>query len=238
MKAIILAGGKGTRLKPLTDDLPKPMVKIINKPLLEYIVMQLKGFGFTEIALSLGYRSECIRSYFGDGKKFGVKLRYYVEEMPLGTAGAVKNCADFIGNEDVLVVSGDAFTDADLSSFFYFHKYKKALVTLALKRVSDPTGFGVVRLDRKNRVTRFVEKPTKTSETLVNMGIYALNPRVLQYIPDGPFDFGRQLFPRLVGKIHGIETSCYWSDIGTLSSYYSTNKFVAESPLLGKYFMQ
>ncbi|HPD02706.1 MAG TPA: nucleotidyltransferase family protein [Eubacteriales bacterium] len=229
MKVIILAGGAGTRLKPLTNDKPKPMVNIINKPLLEYSINHLKNQGFTDIALTLGYRAEYIKSYFGDGRDFGVCLTYFIETVPLGTAGGVKAASSFIDG-DFLVLSGDAFTDINLEAFSYFHKAKGGLATLALKEVENPEGFGVVRIDRAKKITSFIEKPANSEDKLVNTGMYAFKPEILKFIPGGFYDFGKNLFPRLVGRMFGYPTSNYWNDIGTLSAYYKTNQYVAERP--------
>jgi len=228
MKAVIMAGGFGTRLKPLTNELPKPMVLMINKPLLEYIVLQLKNNGFTDIAMTLGYKPEVIMDYFGNGKKFGVKIKYYIEETPLGTAGGIKAVSDFI-DDDFLVISGDAFSDVDLKDFMERHKNNDAIGSLVLREMDDVTGFGVVKADAKGKIIEFLEKPEKPVEKLVNTGIYAFKKEVLDIIPDGFYDFGRQLFPRLVGQIYGYTTKSYWNDVGTLKAYYTTNLYIVEN---------
>ena len=228
MKAVILPGGKGERLKPLTDNMPKPMVSIITKPIIEFIILRLRECGFYDIAITLGYRGDDIKNHLGDGKDLGVKISYYVEESPLGTAGGVKNARDFL-TEDFLVVSGDAFTELDFKEFFLYHKQKGAIATLAVKEVDDIKGFGVVKTDTDGRIIEFLEKPESSAIKTVNTGIYAMKPDIIELIPDGFFDFGKNLFPTLVGSIYAYKTDSYWSDIGTLESYYGTNAYVAKN---------
>ncbi|MDR1940138.1 MAG: nucleotidyltransferase family protein [Clostridiales bacterium] len=227
MKAIIMAGGLGTRLRPLTNELPKPMVPIIDKPIMLYIVDLLRSYGFTDIGVTLNYKPDSIISYFRDGSQFGVRLTYFIESSPLGTAGSVKNAADFL-SEDFLVMSGDSFTNIDLDELRAFHFKKNALFTLACKYYENTSGFGVLQKERGGKITGFVEKPEGTAAGLVNTGIYMINKTVLRLIPDGYYDFGKNLLPRLVGNgLYARETDGYWSDIGSLPSYYSANYFVA-----------
>ncbi|MDR2091439.1 MAG: nucleotidyltransferase family protein [Clostridiales bacterium] len=229
MKAIIMAGGLGTRLRPLTNEIPKPMVPIIDRPILQYIVELLREYDFTEIAVALNYRPEIIIDYFKDGAAFGVRLEYFVESEALGTAGCVKNAGDFLG-DDFLVMSGDSFTDIDLNEFKEFHFRKNALFSLACKQADDTSGFGVLRAAKDGKILEFIEKPEGGRPGLVNTGIYMINRRVLELVPDGFYDFGKDLLPRLVGNgLFAYKTSRYWSDIGSLPSYYSTNRFVAEN---------
>jgi NDP-sugar pyrophosphorylase family protein len=229
MKAIIMAGGLGTRLRPLTNEIPKPMVPIIDKPILQYIIELLRAYDFTEIALALNYKPEIIIDYFKDGAALGVRLKYFVESAPLGTAGCVKNAADFLG-DDFLVMSGDSFTDVDLGELKDFHFRKNALFSLICKRMENTSGFGVLRLSRDGQISDFIEKPEGSGAGLVNTGIYMINKRVLELVPDGFYDFGKHLLPRLVGNgLFAYKTQRYWSDVGNLPSYYSTNRFVAEN---------
>ncbi|HOO22979.1 MAG TPA: nucleotidyltransferase family protein [Clostridia bacterium] len=227
MKAVIMSGGKGTRLYPLTRDIPKPMVKIIDKPVLEHIILHLKKHNITEIALTLGYKAESIIAYFGDGSAWGVKLVYYVEDEPLGTAGSVKRTANFVG-DDFVVMSGDAYCETDISRAIRFHKAKNSLFTLVAQPKENPAGLGVLELDENNLVTSFIEKPDTTKPALINTGIYIINKQILSLIPEGFYDFGRQLIPRLVGEVYAYVDYGYWSDIGTLESYYATNLKVAK----------
>jgi NDP-sugar pyrophosphorylase family protein len=231
MQAIIMAGGSGSRLRPLTNDIPKPMVPIIDRPVLELIIRHLKKHNITDIAMTLGYKADIIKSAYGDGSKFGVNIRYYVEDKPLGTAGGVKNASDFIKGE-FIVISGDAVTDIDIKEMYEFHKDKGALITLACKELEDVTGMGVLKVDEDGKVIEFMEKPEHTEEKLVNTGIYIMEKRALELIPDGFYDFGRNLLPSLQSGLYAYETHNFWSDIGTLASYYMTNHFVASNPNL------
>lgn len=221
MNAVIMAGGFGTRLKPLTDNLCKPMMPIVGKPILEYTVELLVRHGVDDIAMTLNYRPFDIIDYFGDGSSWGVNIRYVVEDEPLGTAGSVKNAKPM--GDDFIVISGDAFTDINLTELLSFHRSSDALVTMAVKRVENPLGFGVVET-QGSRIVRFKEKPIDApSGSLVNTGIYAIKREVLDLIPNGFYDFSKQLFPEIIGHIAAFETDAYWSDIGTLENYYLTN---------------
>lgn len=227
MRAIIMAGGRGTRLMPLTKNLPKPMIKLIDKPVLEYILTLLKSHGITEAAMTLGYMSEAIENYFGDGKKFGVNLTYFVENKPLGTAGGVKNARSFVKG-DFLVISGDCYAETDLAKAAEFHSLAGSPFTLIARPEENPKGLGVLEADINHRLKSFVEKPDEPRPALINTGTYIMNESVLDMIPDGFYDFGRQLLPRLVGKAAVYVDYGYWSDIGTLTSYYRTNGRLAE----------
>lgn len=226
MKAVIMAGGKGTRLLPLTKDIPKPMVKIIDKPVLEHTIELLKKHGITEIAITLGYMPDAIVDYFGDGKKWNVDITYFIEEEPLGTAGGVKRTHNFVSN-DFLVISGDAYTEIDLTKALRFHFAKDSIFTLIAQPHQHPLGLGTLEIDVNSRVSAFIEKPDKVYPSLINTGIYIINKNVLQLIPDGFYDFGRQLIPELLGKVYAYVDYAYWSDIGTLTSYYRTNEKIA-----------
>ncbi len=227
MKAVIMAGGKGTRLMPLTRNLPKPMVNLIDKPVLEHVINLLRKHGVYEIAITLGYLADRVISYFGNGENLGVNLTYYVEEVPLGTAGGVKKAASFVG-EDFFVLSGDAFSEIDLTKAAAFHREKNSLFTLVVQPHPNPSAFGVTQIDFENRVTGFIEKPASSQPALVNTGIYVINKKILSLIPDGFYDFGKDLLPRLVHTAYAYVDYSYWSDIGTLPSYYETNKYLAE----------
>ncbi|HOP74550.1 MAG TPA: mannose-1-phosphate guanyltransferase [Bacillota bacterium] len=224
MKAVIMAGGKGTRLRPLTCNKPKPMVPIANRPMMEHIVNLLRKHHFDDVMVTLFYLGESIENYFGDGSQFGLRMRYFTEEKPLGTAGSVKNGADFL-DETFLVISGDALTDIDLEAAVAFHKEKGSLATLVLTRVDNPLEYGVVITDAEGRIRRFLEKPGwgEVFSDTVNTGIYILEPEVLNYFNKGQvFDFSKDLFPLLLAKgepMYGYVASGYWSDIGNLEQY-------------------
>lgn len=230
MNAVIMAGGRGQRLMPLTERIPKPMVKIIDKPVLEHVILLLRKHKIYDIALTVGYLSDRIISYFGNGENLGVNLTYFEEKTPLGTAGGVKNAENFL-SDDFFVLSGDAYSEIDLTKAASFHKEKKSLFTLVVQPHPDPTSFGVTEIDFENRVKNFVEKPSVSSPALVNTGIYVVNKKILSMIPDGFYDFGKDLLPRLTHTAYAYVDYAYWSDIGTLPSYYETNKRVAEKLL-------
>ncbi|WHH58874.1 sugar phosphate nucleotidyltransferase [Petroclostridium sp. X23] len=225
MKAIIMAGGEGTRLRPLTCSRPKPMVPVMNKPVMEHIINLLKKHHITEIGVTLQYMPEIIQEYFGDGHDFGVNIRYFIEETPLGTAGSVKNAEEFL-DDTFIVISGDALTDIDLEEAIRYHSEKKAVATLVLTRVNVPLEYGVVVTDGHGRITRFLEKPSwsEVFSDTVNTGIYILNPKVLNYFKSGEmFDFSKDLFPMLLKEgqpMYGHVSSKYWCDIGDLIAYH------------------
>ena len=188
-----MAGGEGTRLRPLTCDIPKPMVSLLGKPVLEYTVELLKKYGIHHMAFTLMYLPQKIMNYFGEGENHQVHIDYYLETSPLGTAGSVKNAAENL-QEPFLVMSGDALTDLNLESFMAFHRQKKAKVTMALKSVKTPRDYGVVIMGTEGYVEKFVEKPSwsEVFSDLVNTGIYIVEPEVLNGIPDDrPFDFAK-----------------------------------------------
>ncbi|MBW4477467.1 MAG: mannose-1-phosphate guanyltransferase [Tolypothrix brevis GSE-NOS-MK-07-07A] len=225
MRAVLMAGGSGTRLRPLTCDLPKPMVPILNRPIAEHIINLLKRHHITEVVATLHYLPDVLRDYFQDGGDFGVQMTYAVEEdQPLGTAGCVKNIAELL-DETFLVISGDSITDFDLTAAIEFHKQKKSKATLILTRVPNPIEFGVVITDEQHRIRRFLEKPS-TSEIFsdtVNTGIYILEPEVLEYLPPNiESDFSKDLFPLLLEKdelMYGYVAEGYWCDVGHLDAY-------------------
>ncbi len=225
MRAVLMAGGSGTRLRPLTCDLPKPMVPILNRPISEHIINLLRRHQITEIIATLYYLPDVMRDYFQDGSDFGVQITYAVEEdQPLGTAGCVKNVAELL-DETFLVISGDSITDFDLSAAVQFHKEKGSKATLVLAQVPNPVEFGVVIIDKEQRIQRFLEKPSSSeifSDT-VNTGTYILDPEVLNYLPDNQeSDFSKDLFPLLLEKgepMYGYVADSYWCDVGHLNAY-------------------
>ncbi|MCE5198371.1 MAG: NDP-sugar synthase [Armatimonadota bacterium] len=228
MQAIILAGGKGTRLHPLTTDFPKPMVPLFDRPVMEHTIELLSKHGISDIIVTVSYLARDIMDYFGDGSRWGVRIRYSVEHEPLGTAGAVKLVREMI-DDTFLVVSGDAVTDFDLSAAISRHRRASAIATMLLYQVDEPTQFGLVQHDEAGKVTRFLEKP-RSSEVFtdtVNTGIYILEPDVLSCIPyDQPCDFARQIFPAMLNNrepIYGFSMPGYWCDVGNLGQYRSVH---------------
>ena len=226
MKAVIMAGGEGKRLKAVTGDRPKPMAELLGKPMLEHILTLLRECGFDDICMAVKYRYEDIVTYFGSGEGFGVHIRYSIEREPLGTAGAVKACESFFGDEDFLVISGDAACDMDLSLLMREHKKSGAAATVALHRYPEPLSYGLAVTDGDGRIHSFIEKPrwSRVVTDLVNTGIYILSPHVMDYVPVGKsFDFGRELFPLLLEKgekLLGVDPGGYWCDVGEPLSYY------------------
>ena len=229
VQAIIMAGGEGVRLRPLTLNLPKPLVPLLGEPVMGYALKLLKSHGITDVGVTLCYQPKKIRSAFGKGENYGVKLRYYEELSPMGTAGSVRMAKEWL-KDTFLVLSGDGLTDCDLSRALSFHREKKALATLVLRRVSVPLPYGVVMCDQQSRITRFIEKPTwsRVFSDLVNTGIYILEPEIFDYIPvQGTPDFGRDIFPALLAAnlpMYGFETTGYWCDVGDQKAYLSAQQ--------------
>src|SRR6188508_2200563 len=228
MKAVVMAGGEGTRLRPLTSNQPKPMVPIVGKPCMEHILDLLRRHGMNEVVVTLAFMPQAIRTYFGGGESLDMDVDYSVEEQPLGTAGSVK-LAERRLDETFLVISGDALCDGDLTSLVEAHKAKGAAVTIGLKSVDNPLEFGIVVTDEEGRVERFLEKPSwgQVFSDTINTGIYVLEPEVLRHIPtDRPYDFSKELFPLLLemGRpIYGHVLDGYWQDIGNLDQYRQAN---------------
>jgi len=229
VKAVVMAGGEGSRLRPLTVGRPKPMVPIVNKPVLGHILDLLKHHGIEDVVITLQYMPTAIQDYFGDGSSLGMRLTYAIEDSPLGTAGGVKNAARHL-DDTFLVISGDALTDFDLQAMLDFHRNAQALATLALCHVKDPQQYGVVITDDEGRITQFLEKPDWSNiiSDTVNTGIYVLEPEIFDYIPDDqPFDFSTELFPSLLADkkpLFGHVADGYWCDIGDIGEYLRANR--------------
>ncbi len=228
MRAVVMAGGEGTRLRPLTLDQPKPMVPIVGKPCMEHIIELLRGHGFEDITVTVAFLPQAIRTYFGDGESLGVKIEYSVEEFPLGTAGSVKQAVRD-QREPFLVISGDALCDVDLTALVEAHHERSAAVTIGLKSVENPLEFGIVVTDEEGRIERFLEKPGwgQVFSDTINTGIYVVDPEVMRHVPAGEsYDFSKQLFPLLLemGRpLYGHAFEGYWQDIGDLDQYRQAN---------------
>ena len=228
MKAVVMAGGEGTRLRPLTSNQPKPMVPIVGKPCMEHILDLLRRHGLTEVVVTLAFMPQAIRAYFGDGEALEMDIDYSVEEQPLGTAGSVRLAHARLA-ETFLVISGDALCDVDLGGLVEAHRAKGAAVTIGLKSVDNPLEFGIVVTDDDGRVERFLEKPSwgQVFSDTINTGIYVLEPEVLRHVPDDrPYDFSKELFPLLLemGRpIYGHVLDGYWQDIGNLDQFRQAN---------------
>src|SRR5579884_52381 len=228
MKAVVMAGGEGTRLRPLTSNQPKPMVPIVGKPCMEHIIELLREHDMTDIVVTVAFLPQAIRTYFGNGEALGVDIEYSVEESPRGTAGSVRLASDRL-DDTFLVISGDALCDIDLSKIVEFHRERDAAVTIGLKSVENPLEFGIVVTDEDGRVERFLEKPSwgQVFSDTINTGIYVLEPEVLSHVPhDRPYDFSKELFPLLLemGRpLYGHVLEGYWQDIGNLDQYRQAN---------------
>jgi len=224
MKAVILAGGYGERLRPLTYTKPKPMLPLLDKPVLQHIVEGLAAQGFDEILVTTNYLREQVIGHFKSGEEFGVKMIYPLEEKPLGTAGSVKNAEKYL-SETFAVVQGDGISDINLKNVLNYHNTKNNLVTIVLTAVNNPREYGVVELNHDSEIIKFREKPKSEDcfSNLVNTGLYIIEPEVLKYIPEGTeYDFARDLFPKLLtlGKeIGGYRSEDFWVDIGQPNKY-------------------
>ncbi len=234
MKSVILAGGFGTRLRPLTFRLPKPMVPLLGRPMMEHVLERIRAVGITEVVSLLYFEPEMISDYFGDGGRFGVSMDYVLSQADWGTAGAVKNAAGCI-DDTVLVMSGDVLTDFDLTKAIAFHREKGAAATIVLTRVKKPIAYGIVIADPKTgRIERFLEKPAmgQVFSDTINTGIYILEPHVLDFIPRGEdFDFSKNLFPLLMARgepLFGFISEGYWRDVGDLREYRRANEDALE----------
>ena len=229
MKAVIMAGGEGLRLRPATGEVPKPMALLGGRPMLEHILVLLKRNGIDHVCMSLRYRPDVIMDHFGSGEAFGIKIEYHVESEPLGTAGGVKACPKKFTERDFLVISGDCACDFDLRQLMEAHRRHGAAVTMALYSHETPLQYGTVLTDTRGRIVSFTEKPQwhRVVSDLVNTGIYVASPEAMELVPEGrPFDFAGDLFPRLMleGKeLRGLIMEGYWCDIGTPRAYYRCN---------------
>ncbi len=229
MRAMIMAAGKGTRLRPLTDLMPKPMVPIANRPALYHILRLLRRHGFREVVLNLHHMADAITSYLGEGTQLEMELTYSYELELLGTAGGVKNNEAFLRGDTFLVISGDALTDIDLTGLIAAHRRNGSIATIAVKEVADPSLYGVLVVDDDGRVVGFQEKPPREEalSRLCNCGIYVFEPEIFSHILAGQFDdFGSRVFPALVRQhipFHAHRIDAYWSDVGNLAEYVRGN---------------
>jgi mannose-1-phosphate guanylyltransferase / phosphomannomutase len=229
VKAVVMAGGEGTRLRPMTSTLPKPLLPVVNRPLMEHVLRLLKRHGFDETVVTVHFLGSMVRAYFGAGDDLGMDLTYATEEKPLGTAGSVKNAADAIRGDTFLVISGDALTDIDLTALVEHHHSTGALATVCLTRVPDPLDFGITILNDEGRIERFLEKPTwgQVFSDTVNTGIYVMQPEILDHVGTmEAVDWSGDIFPMLLAKgapLHGYVAEGYWEDVGNHRSYLKAN---------------
>ncbi len=230
MKAVILVGGLGTRLRPLSINTPKSMMPVVNIPFIEYVIRRLSRHNIKHVILAISHLAQPIKNYIGDGSRFGVSITYTIEETALGTAGAVKNTAQYLDDEAFVVLNGDIFTDLDISAMIALHNRRKAKITIALTPVEDPTIYGLIETDDKGRITRFLEKPSweQVTTNMINAGTYIMEADVLNSIPaQTMFSFEKGVFPPLLQKgepIYAFPSSCYWMDIGTPEKYHQLNR--------------
>ncbi len=230
MKAVILVGGLGTRLRPLSINTPKSLMPVLNTPFIEYVVRHLFRHDIKNIVMAISHLAQPLKDYLGDGSRFGVNINYTVEETALGTAGAVKNAAQYLDDEAFVVLNGDIFTDFDISAMAALHKQRGAKITIALTPVEDPTQYGLIESDGSNRVIRFREKPgwEQVTTNMINAGTYIMEAEVLDSIPPQTnFSFEHQVFPPLLERgepIYAYPSSCYWMDIGTPEKYHQLNR--------------
>ncbi len=233
MRAIILVGGEGTRLRPLTLNLPKPIVPLVNKPLLEYQLELLKRHGIREVIFAVGYKPDLIKAVFGDGSKMGMQIFYAIESKPLGTGGAIKNAEKFI-HGPTIIFNGDVFTDLDLTVLTKFHHKKKAMATIVLNKIEDPTSYGVVETSPFRRIRRFLEKPSwaEARSNWINAGTYLFEPEVFSLMPEKTvYSVERELFPLLLKqkeRFYAYPYKGYWLDIGKPENYLQANMDILE----------
>ncbi len=224
MQAVVLAGGRGTRLQPLSMSTPKPMLPLFSKPVVEHSIELLRKHGIDEIILAISADTREIIEHFGDGKEWGVRIRYSIETEPQGTAGAVKLLQPHI-TDTFLVVSGDTITDFDLTAAIDFHRTRSALATILIHEMDDPSDYGIVQHESDGRITRLHEKPKESEifSTKINTGIYVLEPEALSSIPYfTAYDFSRDLIPRMLRNqepVYGCQLPGYWCDVGSTLRY-------------------
>ncbi|GAC1540236.1 MAG: NDP-sugar synthase [Candidatus Velthaea sp.] len=236
MQAVVLVGGEGTRLRPLTLETPKPMVPIMNVPFLERTLRRLKDAGIDDVILPAGYLPEAITSYFGDGKQLGLTIRYVIEESPLGTAGAIKNVAQYITGP-FFVLNGDVLTSLDLRAMMDFHKKKGGMGVLHLIRVEDPSAFGCVVHDADDKIQSFVEKPKREEATTneINAGTYLLERDILDLIPEGRMvSIERETFPIVIAgsrPLYAFTTDDYWIDLGKPDAYLNSHRHIFDGTM-------
>ena len=223
-KAVLLVGGRGTRLRPLTDKMPKALLKIKEKTIIEHLFDLLKKYGIRDVILSTGYLKEKISRYFEDGSKIGMNISYVEEEKPLGTAGPLRLAKKYL-KDSFIVSNGDELKNINIPRMFRLHKRKNALATIALTTVDEPSHYGVARLDG-SRIVEFIEKPTNPPSNLINAGFYILEPEVIDMIPEGFSMLEKDVFPKLakIGRLRGFPFAGQWFDIGNLERYRIAEK--------------
>ncbi len=242
MKAVIMAGGFGTRIQPLTNSLPKPMLPIINKPMMEHVIVKLRDeLQIDEFVILLYFKPETIKDYFEDGSKWGIKISYVLPDDDYGTAGALKCAQEYLENDNFIIVSGDLVTDFDFNKLLMSHKDKNAKFSIGLTSVEDPLQFGVVITNKEGKIEKFLEKPSwgEVFSDTINTGIYLIEPEILDYIPKNQnFDFAQDLFPLLMKNevtLWGATLEGYWRDVGNPKSYRDVHKDIMEGLVSSKF---
>lgn len=236
MKAVIIAGGPGTRLRPLTYNIPKPIIPFFDKPFLLYQLEYLKKYGINEVIINTHYLHTHLKDILKDGSDLGMKIFYSYEEKPMGTAGAVKLAENYFDDEPILILNGDILTDINISEIIKYHKNNNSDITIALTKVKDPTAFGLVFTDDNGKVEKFLEKPSYDEAVIntVNAGIYIINPEYFKLVPKNePYSFERGLFPLMLNlekSLYGYVSNSYWMDIGTPDKYIQAH----HDTLMGK----
>jgi len=244
VKAVILVGGKGTRLRPITYVNPKPMLPLINRPFMHNFIDWLKMHGIEDVIFSMGYLPSMFRQYFGDGSRFGVNITYVLEEKPLGTCGAVKNAERYLDDNPFMVFNGDILTSLDLTRMGDYHKQKKSDITISLTPVDDPTAYGLVPTDMEGRVTEFLEKPSEEeiSTDLINAGTYVIERHIMDLVPKGEnYSFERGLFPMALSegyKIYGFRSDDYWLDVGTPQKYLAAHHDILDKKISSNFYYE
>ena len=234
MKACIMCGGAGTRLRPLTFERPKPSIPLLNKPSVGHLVDHLSANGFNDLVITLGYLGRNIEKYLEDGAKFGVEIHYIREKKKLGTAGSVKNAEDALDGGPFLVVGGDHVMDFNLREFYQFHRKNDSMLTVGVMSIDDPREYGILDIDVNNRVHRFREKPSSGEifSNLASTGIYMCDPEIFSHIPKQRFDFANDLFPKLLSSHEPMSAWMargHWNDIGNATAYRQASRWLLDN---------
>ena len=225
MQALIIVGGRGKRMKPLTNKIPKVLLPVADKPFLFWLVKFLKKQAVKEFILATGYKGKMIEKYFGDGNKFGLKISYSKERKPLDTGGAVKNAQKLIKEGDILILNGDSFADINVEKMLRFHKSRKFPITIAVCKINKPQRYGRVIIDRENTVAEFIEKSKGIKDSFINAGVYIFQRKIIKDFPKKTkISLEREVFPKFVGKIGAFKTNGYFVDMGIPEDYQKIKK--------------
>lgn len=233
MQALILAGGLGTRLRPLTDKIPKPLLPVNNQPFLFHLVKFLKNQGIREFILATGYKEEMIENYFGSGKKLGLKIIYSRETTPLDTGGAIKQAEDLIKDKNILILNGDSFFELNINKMLEFHQKINQPITMAVAEIKDPSRSGQIKINSNNIIAEFKEKGQEKEKSYINAGVYIFQKDVLKDFPKSKkISLEKEIFPQFLGKISAFKTQGYFIDIGIKQDYEKFNQDIKKLPCL------